>query len=191
MPPLVIDTTDSSSVYDVEDSGKNSPVSLEKQGTLVSEGEVVEVKKYSHSCKSPCLTISSAEVSLADPSLPVWDAEVAPQRKLYFMIMGTTTTLLFIVCWVAFIIFWGSYDKTVERTTNLRGWMIDMDGSSLGAAMINATEQNIALPIPYKISWDIIDASTFKTYADIPAAIIDEQAWVAVVGTYTTFLPVP
>lgn len=106
--------------------------------------------------------------------------------------MGMTVTigLLSIIIWTWFILYWGAYAKTPERTTNLHGWFIDMDHSALGAAVLNATEQNIALDTKYKLSWDIIDASTFKSYDEIPAAIVDEQAWIAIVGMspqYITF----
>lgn len=102
---------------------------------------------------------------------------------MYFKVMAITTLLLSLITWTWFVLFWGGYAHTPDRTVNLHGWFVDMDGSDLGAAILNVTKQNIALETKYKISWDIIDAAHFNSYNEIPDAIVDEQAWIAVVGT--------
>lgn len=58
-----------------------------------------------------------------------------------------------------------------------------MDGSTLGSTVRNVTEANINLTIPYKLGWEIIDPSRFPSSSAVGDAILDEQAWVAIVGT--------
>ena len=77
--------------------------------------------------------------------------------------------------------YWGSLWKGPELTGNLRGWVINRDdgviGSTVTEALINSTTSGVQ-----HLGWEQMDPSTFATDDDVANAILDEEAWIAVVS---------
>lgn len=68
------------------------------------------------------------------------------------------------------------------------GWVINRDGDgALGQAIIQAFEANSrgeGVAPKQHLTWTIVDPSQYPTDDDVGNAIVDEQAWAAVVGTF-------
>jgi hypothetical protein len=77
--------------------------------------------------------------------------------------------------------YWGSLWKAPELTGNLRAWVINRDdgiiGSTVTGALINSTTSGNA-----HLGWEQLDPTAFATDGDVADAIVDEQAWIAVVS---------
>lgn len=77
--------------------------------------------------------------------------------------------------------FWGSLWKAPELTGNLRGLVINRDGGIIGTtlsgAIINSTTSG-----NQHLGWELVDPSVFVTDEDVANAIVEEDAWVAVVS---------
>lgn len=76
--------------------------------------------------------------------------------------------------------YWGALSNSAALTENLDAWFIDRDGSRIGNSLWkvfgNKTEPAMHL------GWKNVDPDVIGTDEDVMQAIVDEQAWIAVVG---------
>ena len=77
--------------------------------------------------------------------------------------------------------YWGSLWKGPELTGNLRAWVINRDNGIIGGTIVEAI-MNTTTSGSQHLGWEQIDASNFATDDDVADAIVDEQAWIAVVS---------
>ena len=76
--------------------------------------------------------------------------------------------------------YWGALSNSTELTGNLEAWFIDFDGDRVGQGMTNAVKSFV--PTGPSLSWQFMDSSVFASDDDIADAILQDQAWVAIVG---------
>ncbi|KAG9019841.1 hypothetical protein FRB90_003430 [Tulasnella sp. 427] len=132
-----------------------------------------------------------AEGAGAEPTLPVkyqhsfWDPEIAHLRKVYIKMIVAATVLMILMMWFTLPVYWGSLGETTQHVPHLKGWVINRDGDgALGQTIIQAFEANSqgqGVPPKQHLTWTVIDPSQFPTDEDVGNAIVDEQAWAAVV----------
>lgn len=120
-------------------------------------------------------------------------------RKKYFVIMTRCTVLILILMWatlpayvplslpylvlkLTLCSYWGALASQATRTRNLNAWFVDRDGSRLGHALWT-TFGNTSAPGP-QLGWTSVDPNTVGTDAHVAQAVLDEQAWIVVVGTH-------
>lgn len=76
--------------------------------------------------------------------------------------------------------FWGALASQAQRTQRLDAWFVDRDGARIGhalwAAFGNASEPGA------RLGWAAVDPAALRTDADVAQAVVDERAWIAVVG---------
>lgn len=117
-----------------------------------------------------------------------WDKEVAHLRQIYFKILGMTVVLLVVAMWLFFSIYWGSLGETAEHVPNLKGYVINRDGSNgegaLGQAIVAAFEANSrgeGVGPNQHLTWTVVDSSSLPSNDDVAFAVVDEEVWAAVV----------
>jgi hypothetical protein len=81
--------------------------------------------------------------------------------------------------------YWGSLWKAPVLTHQLRAWVIDREGGPLGQAVSQAIIATTTSGSKAVLGWEQIDATQFTTDQDIVNAVVDEQTWIAVVGTFS------
>ncbi|KAG9047508.1 hypothetical protein FS837_002093 [Tulasnella sp. UAMH 9824] len=117
-----------------------------------------------------------------------WDTEVAHLRKMYFNILGMTVVLLIVAMWLFFSLYWGSLGETAQHVPNLKGYVINRDGSVgdglLGQAIVAAFEANSrgeGVPEKQHLTWTVVDSSYLASNEDVAHAVVEEEVWAAVV----------
>ncbi|KIO28765.1 hypothetical protein M407DRAFT_176434 [Tulasnella calospora MUT 4182] len=120
-----------------------------------------------------------------------WDSEVAHLRKIYFKILGMTVVLLVVAMWLFFSIYWGSLGETAQHVPNLKGYVINRDGSAgeglLGQAIVAAFEANSrgeGVPEKQHLTWTVVDSSYLPSNEDVAYAVVEEEVWAAVVVNF-------
>ncbi|KAF8597403.1 hypothetical protein BDV93DRAFT_527436 [Ceratobasidium sp. AG-I] len=107
----------------------------------------------------------------------VFDPRIAHLRKIYTKIMVMTLMLTIVVMWICLPVYWGSLARTATHAPSLKTWVIDQDGGEIGQAVVQgllATTQSGK----QHLGWRQIPADQVE---DVASAIVDEQAWGAVV----------
>lgn len=100
-------------------------------------------------------------------------------RRKYCTIMARVTVLVLLLMWATLPAYWGALASQATRTRNLTALFIDRDGSRLGHAMWSAFA-NASAPGP-QLGWAHADPDAYPTAAAVEAAVLGEEAWVAVV----------
>jgi hypothetical protein len=82
-------------------------------------------------------------------------------------------------------IYWGATWRVPEYTSNLNGYVVDLDGGPVGDAVKTAFQQ--ASGTPTQLTWQFPPTSQFPNGVYGPKdtvedAIVHERAWLAVVG---------
>ncbi|KAF7981526.1 hypothetical protein HWV62_33103 [Athelia sp. TMB] len=136
----------------------------------------VDVHKYAKS-----ESVKSGENSNARDGggLAFFSPELRDLRKQYFVIMARCIALVVLLMWATLPAYWGALSSQATRTQNLNAWFIDRDGSRLGRALWTAFG-NTSTPGP-QLGWTQVDPSSIGTDEAVSQAILDEQAWIAVV----------
>ena len=80
--------------------------------------------------------------------------------------------------------YWGSLWKAPTLTHQLRAWVIDREGGPLGQAVSQAIMATTISGSTAALGWQQVDAAQFTGVEDIVNAVVDEQTWIAVVGTF-------
>lgn len=80
--------------------------------------------------------------------------------------------------------FWGALSGSPQLTGNLQAWFINRDAARIGNTLWD-TFGNVSAP-GQQLSWALIDPIAAGSNEDIINAILENQAWIAVVSAYTT-----
>lgn len=114
-----------------------------------------------------------------------WDPEIAHLRQVYTKMIVAATILMILMMWFTLPVYWGSLGETSDHVPNLKGWVINRDGDgALGQAIVQAFEANSrgeGVAPKQHLTWIIVDPSQYPSDDDVGNAIVDEQAWAAVV----------
>ena len=80
--------------------------------------------------------------------------------------------------------FWGASANAPKLTENLEAWFINRDAARIGNSLWNVFA-NTTAPGQY-LGWIAVDPVAAGTNMDIANAIVQNQAWVAVVGEFAS-----
>ncbi|KAG9120716.1 hypothetical protein FRC07_003669 [Ceratobasidium sp. 392] len=108
----------------------------------------------------------------------VFDPEVTRFRKIYIKMVGMTLVLIIIMIWVCAPVYWGSLASTATNAPSLKTLVIDRDGGEIGQTVVQGLLATTQSNTRQRLGWRQIPADQVS---DVGAAIIDEQAWGAVV----------
>lgn len=82
-----------------------------------------------------------------------------------------------IIMWISLAVVYGAYFKN-NQLGKLPVYVVDFDGSTLGAQVVDAFRASLAQPNHFKLIFD----APFTSNAEVRHAVYDEKAWGAVVG---------
>ncbi|KAG8735475.1 hypothetical protein FRC10_010472 [Ceratobasidium sp. 414] len=108
----------------------------------------------------------------------VFDPKIAHLRAIYIKIMGMTLALTIIIMWICLPVYWGSLARSATHAPSLKAWVIDRDGGEIGQAVVQGLIATTQTGTKQHLSWRQVPADQVS---DVGAAIVDEQAWAAVV----------
>ncbi|KAG8708137.1 hypothetical protein FRC08_000094 [Ceratobasidium sp. 394] len=109
----------------------------------------------------------------------VFDPKIAHLRKVYINIMGMTLVLTIIIMWTCLLVYWGSLAHTGTHAPSLKAWIIDRDEGEISQAVVQGLMVTTQSGTKQHLGWVHIPANEV---GDVGAAIVDEQAWGAVVA---------
>lgn len=125
---------------------------------------------------------SEKEATMVSPSIIDRSIKEAPRRSLstarsiYLKIVLGATSLIVVLIFSVFSIYWGSLWKIPAH--NLHGWVVDFDGGMVGQQVAQSLGSNVG---PSKVTWSVIPASQVAGGLDELAILIrEEHTWVAV-----------
>ncbi|KIP12864.1 hypothetical protein PHLGIDRAFT_97603 [Phlebiopsis gigantea 11061_1 CR5-6] len=81
--------------------------------------------------------------------------------------------------WITLPVFWGALASSPQLVGNLQAWYINRDGARIGNTLWD-TFSNTSAPGAH-LSWALVDPVAAGTNEDIINAVLQNQAWVAVV----------
>lgn len=70
-------------------------------------------------------------------------------------------------------------------TPNLTAWLVDRDHSAIGQAVSAVFASSTQQSVNPALGWVNVDPATVVHNADVADAVLDERAWVGVVGTFS------
>ncbi|KAG8724775.1 hypothetical protein FRC09_014411 [Ceratobasidium sp. 395] len=108
----------------------------------------------------------------------VFDPKIAHLRAIYIKIMGMTLALTIIMMWICLPVYWGSLARSATHAPSLKAWVIDRDGGEIGQAVVQGLLATTQSGTKQHLGWVQISADQVS---DVGEAIVDEQAWGAVV----------
>ncbi|KAG8729018.1 hypothetical protein FRC12_021311 [Ceratobasidium sp. 428] len=108
----------------------------------------------------------------------VFDPKIAHLRAIYIKIMGMTLVLTVVMMWICLPVYWGSLAHTGTHAPSLKTWVIDQDGGEVGQAVVQGLLATTQSGTKQHLGWRQIPADQVS---DVGTAIVDEQAWAAVV----------
>ncbi|KAF8310600.1 hypothetical protein DL93DRAFT_2084400 [Clavulina sp. PMI_390] len=111
----------------------------------------------------------------------IWSSEVAKLRGVYLKAIIPTIIITIIVMWLCLPVYWGSLAHQRSYTHGLKVYLVDHDGSDIGAAITAAVQANIANNTKYKLGWEIANPGMYPTNEDAIEGVLDEQSWMTVV----------
>lgn len=125
---------------------------------------------------------SEKQATTASPSIMDTSIEEAPRpslstaRSIYLKIVLGATSLIVVLIFSVFSIYWGSLWKIPAH--NLHGWVVDFDGGMVGHQVARSLGSNVG---PSKVTWSVIPASQVAGGLDELAILVrEEHTWVAV-----------
>lgn len=98
------------------------------------------------------------------------------KRALCNILISTNLTLLSSS-------FWGALSNSPKYTPNLEAWFINRDGGRIGNTLWDSFN-NKSAPATLRLGWVRVDPAAAGTDGQIMDAIVQQQAWVAVVSEY-------
>ncbi|KAF8602424.1 hypothetical protein BDV93DRAFT_444098 [Ceratobasidium sp. AG-I] len=108
----------------------------------------------------------------------VFDPKIAHLRKIYTKIMVMTLVLTIVMMWICLPVYWGSLARSATHAPSLKTWVIDRDGGEIGQAVVQGLIATTQSGTKQHLGWRQISADQVE---DVGAAVVDEQAWGAVV----------
>ncbi|KDN39502.1 hypothetical protein RSAG8_08797, partial [Rhizoctonia solani AG-8 WAC10335] len=111
----------------------------------------------------------------------IFDPKIAPLRKIYTKIMVMTLVLTIIMMWICLPVYWGSLARSANHAPSLKAWVIDRDGGEIGQAVVQGLLATTQTGTKQHLGWVPVAADYVE---DVGEAIVDEQAWGAVVGKF-------
>ncbi|CAE7139566.1 unnamed protein product [Rhizoctonia solani] len=108
----------------------------------------------------------------------IFDPRIAPLRKVYTKIIVMTLVLTIIMMWICLPVYWGSLARSANHAPSLKAWVIDQDGGEIGQAVVQGLLATTQSGTKQHLGWVQVAADYVE---DVGAAIVDEQAWGAVV----------
>ncbi|KAG8686442.1 hypothetical protein FRC08_012504 [Ceratobasidium sp. 394] len=108
----------------------------------------------------------------------VFDPKIAHLRAIYIKIMGMTLVLTIIMMWICLPVYWGSLARSATHAPSLKAWVIDRDGGEIGQAVVQGLLATTQTGTKQHLGWRQVPADHVS---DVGDAIVDEQAWAAVV----------
>ncbi|KAG8692181.1 hypothetical protein FRC08_009958 [Ceratobasidium sp. 394] len=108
----------------------------------------------------------------------VFDPRIAHLRKIYMKIMLGTLMLTIVMMWICVPVYWGSLARSATHAPSLKTWVIDRDGGEVGQAVVQGLLATTQGGTKQHLGWRQIPADQVD---DVAYAIVDEQAWGAVV----------
>ncbi|QRV72110.1 nitrosoguanidine resistance protein SNG1 [Ceratobasidium sp. AG-Ba] len=108
----------------------------------------------------------------------VFDPKIAHLRRIYIKIMGSTLALTIIMMWICLPVYWGSLARSATHAPSLKTWVIDRDGREIGQAVVQGLLATTQSGTKQHLGWRQIPSDQVE---DVGYAIVDEQAWAAVV----------
>ncbi|KAG7441781.1 uncharacterized protein BT62DRAFT_982655 [Guyanagaster necrorhizus] len=96
---------------------------------------------------------------------------------MYFKILFGGCFAMVIVMFSVFSIYWGALWKIPDH--NLRGWVVDFDGSAVGTAVVQGLTASSSSS---KVTFTQVSASEFPGgWEEVANRVVEQKAWVAVV----------
>ncbi|KAF8602433.1 hypothetical protein BDV93DRAFT_524025 [Ceratobasidium sp. AG-I] len=108
----------------------------------------------------------------------VFDPKIAHLRRIYTKIVLTTLALTIIIMWICLPVYWGSLARSSTHPPSLKTWVVDRDGGEIGQAVVRGLIATTQTGSKQHLGWLQIASDYVE---DVGAAIVDEQAWGAVV----------
>ncbi|KAG8712219.1 hypothetical protein FRC08_014877 [Ceratobasidium sp. 394] len=108
----------------------------------------------------------------------VFDPKIAHLRAIYIKIMGMTLALTIVMMWICLPVYWGSLARSARHAPSLKAWVIDRDGGEIGQAVVQGLIATTQTGTKQHLGWRQVPADHVS---DVGDAIVDEQAWAAVV----------
>lgn len=105
--------------------------------------------------------------------------EIAAERRAYVTVVIKPIVLTLLLMWVSLPVFWGALSESPQLTTNLEAWFINRDAARIGNTLWQSFG-NTSTP-GLHLSWSLVDPVAAGTDEDIANAVIQNQAWIAVV----------
>ncbi|KAG8694144.1 hypothetical protein FRC09_010034, partial [Ceratobasidium sp. 395] len=108
----------------------------------------------------------------------LFDPKIAHLRKIYTRILLGTLALTIVMMWICVSVYWGSLARSATHAPSLKTWVIDKDGGEVGQAVVQGLLATTQSGTKQHLGWRQIPADQVD---DVAYAIVDEQAWGAVV----------
>lgn len=97
-------------------------------------------------------------------------------RTMFFKIFGAGSTMVALMIWTIFPIYWGALWKTPRR--RLDGWVVDFDGGMVGERVVQALT---AETTPGAVAWAARPASDFPGgVEELGEQVKDHRVWTAI-----------
>ncbi|KAB5590542.1 Nitrosoguanidine resistance protein SNG1 [Ceratobasidium theobromae] len=107
-----------------------------------------------------------------------FDPKVAHLRAIYIKIVVMTLLLTIVIMWICLPVYWGSLARTNRFAPSLKMWVMDRDGGEIGQAIVQGLLATTQSGTKQHLGWVHVPGDYVD---DVGAAIVDEQAWGAVV----------
>ncbi|KAG9104131.1 hypothetical protein FRC07_009843, partial [Ceratobasidium sp. 392] len=159
-----------------------NPSAFPRTDTLVSRDTAAELRAEKKAENTDVLRPAEGPgarlPALEKFSHTVFDPKIAHLRKIYAKILGMTLALTIIIMWICLPVYWGSLARSATHAPSLKAWVIDRDGGEIGQAVVQGLIATTQSGTKQHLSWRQIPADQIT---DVGDAIVDEQAWAAVV----------
>ncbi|KAI0752228.1 hypothetical protein BC629DRAFT_1555353 [Irpex lacteus] len=106
--------------------------------------------------------------------------ELWRERRAYLTIVVRPLVLITLLIWTCLPVFWGALSNSPKYTPNLEAWFINRDGGRIGNTLWDSFN-NKSAPATLRLGWVRVDPAAAGTDGQIMDAIVQQQAWVAVV----------
>ncbi|KAI0092825.1 hypothetical protein BDY19DRAFT_990504 [Irpex rosettiformis] len=105
--------------------------------------------------------------------------ELWRERRAYLTIVVRPLFLITILIWTCLPVFWGALSSSPKYTPSLTAWFINRDGARIGNTIWESFSNKSAPGL--HLGWVLVKPAAAGTNEQIMNAIVQQQAWVAVV----------
>ncbi|KAI0049875.1 hypothetical protein FA95DRAFT_1537385 [Auriscalpium vulgare] len=107
------------------------------------------------------------------------DPSTAQARKIYTKILAIFTFAIIILVLAVLSIYWGALWSSTAHVHNLKGWIVDFDGSDLGRSVVQAAA--VTKGQKSVMTWEVHSASQFPNgVQDIEWQVLQDKVWAIV-----------